>query len=406
VHDLPQIAAAIGRQFARLSRSLAQTAAAGEPPAPGVLQPPFGNLEISDWVRAMQLWREHGAALVRDQPPRACPACGATDSRLLFYSFDSYPYVDCLSCATWYVPLVVDERLFDRYYQVCPEAREVVERLAGQRMDEPRAQADRARLSTYFAEIEPLLPPELHDILDVGCGVGHSLDVAAARGWRACGIDSSPDLIRAGRQRGLTIFHPDERLERGSFGLISLWETLEHINDPFALLSDLVPRLHDEGLVAITVPNVLAIEARVMRQDLSWINGGAIGTVHINLFQRASLHRLLSRVGLEIVGVDGEYSFNSYELASYFLGGHRGAWDYARGARVEPNLPEDAICFLNWVGPVWNVLARQLLLTPIIKVIATKPRSADALARIRTIYARARRDEMIAELDRVYPEPS
>jgi hypothetical protein len=132
----------------------------------------------------------------------------------------------------------------------------------------------------------------------------------------------------------LRIFHPDEPLEQNEFGVISLWETLEHINDPFKLLSDVVPKLHDDGLVAITVPNALAIEARIMRQDLAWINGGAFGTVHINLFQRSSLEHLLSRVGLEIVGVDGEFGFNGYELASYFLGGHRGAWDYARGVRA------------------------------------------------------------------------
>jgi SAM-dependent methyltransferase len=301
------------------------------------------------------------------------------------------------------VPLVVDDALFERYGAVCPEARQIMERLAEQRLDEPKAAADRNRLSAYYSELEPLLPAELRDALDVGCGVGHSLDVAASRGWRASGVDSSASLIRAGRTRGLRIFHPDEPLDRTTFGLISLWETLEHINDPFKLLSDLVPLLHDDGLVAITVPNALAIEARIMRQDLAWINGGAIGTVHINLFHTSSLEHLLARVGLDIVGVDGEYGFNSYELASYVLGAHRGAWDYAQGVRVEQNLPEQTRCFLNWVGPALVVLARQLLLTPIIKVIATKSRNPDALARIRTLYARARRQEIVAELDRTYP---
>jgi len=402
VQDLPQIASEIGRQFARLSRSLAQSDGHDDPQAHGVLQPPFGNLEMSDWVRALHLWREHGAALVRDQPARACPACGQTGHRLLFYSFDSYPYVDCLTCGTWYVPLVVDDRLFERYYQACPEAREIVERLAGQRLDESKAENDRTRMSTYFRELEPLLPAALRDVLDVGCGVGHSLQVAASRGWRAAGIESDATLIRSGRSRGLRVFHPDDALDCGGFGLVSLWETLEHINDPFSVLSSLVPLLHDDGLVSITVPNALAIEARIMRQDLSWINGGAIGTVHINLFQKSTLERLLSRVGLEIVGVDGEFGFNSYELASYVLGRHRGAWDYARGVRVEQNLSEDAVCFLNWVGPAWMVLARQLLLTPIIKVIAAKPHKGDRLTGIRADYARARRDEIVAELDRAY----
>jgi SAM-dependent methyltransferase len=402
VQDFTEIASEIGRQFAQLSRSIARATDGYHAPS-GILQPPFGNLEMSDWVRAMQLWRVHGAALVRDQPARACPACGATEQRALFDSFDAYPYVDCLGCGTWYVPLVVDDRLFERYYETCPEGREIMERLARQRLDEPKAEADRTRLSAYLAEIEPLLFDAPRDLLDVGCGVGHSLEVAASRGWRACGVDSSPSLINAGRRRGLQVFHPDDPLDRTGFGLIALWETLEHINDPIGLLSRLVPQLHDDGLVAITVPNVLAIEARIMRQDLSWINGGAFGTVHINLFHKASLERLLSRVGLDIVGVDGEFGFNSYELASYFLGGHRGAWDYARGARVEHRLPEETIGFLNWVGPAWFVLARQLLLTPIIKVVATKSRNAELVATIRARYARARREEQVAELDRAYP---
>lgn len=403
MRDLTQIASEIGRQFARLSRSIAESNASDPSSAGGVLQPPFGNLEISDWVRAMLLWREHGVGLIRDQPPRPCPACGLTDQRFLFYSFDSYPYVDCLRCATWYVPLVVDDALFERYYRICPEARDVVERLAGQRLDEDRAKVDRARFSTYLAELESMLPVERRDLLDVGCGVGHSLEVAASRGWRACGIESSPSLVAAARGRGLTVYRPGEPIAREAFGLIALWETLEHLNDPFEVLSGVVPLLHDDGLLMITVPNAHAIEARIMRQDLAWINGGAIGTVHINLFHRLSLDHLLSRVGLEVVGVDGEFGLNARELASYFLGGHRGAWDYARGVRVEPDLSEDAICFLNWVGPAWTVLARQLLLTPIIKIVAATPRHS-AQADVRARYARARRDEMIGELDRTYPQ--
>ena len=64
------------------------------------------------------------------------------------------------------------------------------------------------------------------------------------------------------------------------------------------------------------------------------------------------------------------------------------------------------MCFLNWVGPAWSVLARQLVLTPIMKVIATKSGNPDLVGTIRTSYARARRAEMIAELDRIYPQES
>ena len=150
----------------------------------------------------MELWRGDGVALISQQPPRACPACGQINHRFLFYSVDAYPYVDCLVCGAWYVPLLVDEALFERYYDRCSEAREIVERLANQRLDEQKADIDRARFASYFAELEPLLPIERRSLLDVGCGVGHSLEVAASRGWVAYGVDSSPSIIRAGEMRG------------------------------------------------------------------------------------------------------------------------------------------------------------------------------------------------------------
>ena len=405
MQDVPQFAAEIGRQLARLSRSLANADPDGRPAPRGALQPPFGNSEISDWVRSIHLWREHGSMLVRSQPVRLCPACGAADHRFLFYSFDQYPYVDCLACGTWYVPHVVDEQLFEEYYKRCPEAYEIVERFTRQRLEAGRSEADRNRISGYFSELEPLVSGSVRTYLDVGCGVGHSLEVAAERGWNACGLDTSPSIIEAGRKRGLRIFRPGEVQLSETFGLVSLWETLEHLNDPFEVLSRLVPVLHEDGLLSVTIPNALALEARVMRQDTAWINGGpGFGTVHINLFQPSSLEHLLARAGLQVVGWDGQYSCNANELASYVLGRHRGAWDYARGATVEQDLSEDALCVLNWVAPAWNILSRQLLLTPALKVVASKSRCAERLATLRTSHAAARRAQILAALAAAYPE--
>lgn len=407
MRDLPQLAAGIGRNLARLSRSLANADADadGEHAPHRALQPPFGNSDLSDWVRAVRLWREHGSVLISSQPARSCPACGRDDHRFLFNSFDQYPYVDCLVCGTWYVPHVVDEPLFAEYYKRCPEADQIVERFTRQRLETARADADRTRIAGYFSELEPLVAGRARTYLDVGCGVGHSLHVAAARGWSACGLETSPSIIEAGRRQGLRIFHPAEIRLDETFSLVSVWETLEHVNDPLDMLTRIVPLVNQDGIVAITVPNALAVEARVMRQDAAWINGGpGFGTVHINLFQRSSLEHLLSRAGLQVVGWDGEYSSNANELASYLLGHHRGAWDYARGAAVEQNLSEDALCLLNWVGPAWSVLSRQLLLTPVIKVIATTSGRAAHLAALKATFAASRRAQILAALDSAYPE--
>ena len=405
MEEVAAIAAEIGRQVARLSRALAASGAVAQPAVHGTLQPPFGNSNLSDWVRSVQLWREHGAALIPGLPDRSCPACGGRERRFLFYSFDAYPYYDCLSCGTWYVPHRVDDELFAEYHKRCPEAYEIYLSFTEQRLGHDVAEADRSRMASYFAEIEPLVDGRLRNYLDVGCAVGHALQVASERGWSATGLDTNQTVIDAGRKRGLRIFRPEEVTLEEGFGLVSLWETLEHLNDPFDVLSSLAPVLHEDGLLSITVPNGLALEAHVMRQDLAWIYGGpGFGTVHINLFRPSSLEHLLNRAGLEVVGWDGEYSSNPNELTSYLAGRHRGAWDYARGATVEQNLPEDVICLLNWIWPAWNTMSRQLLLTPALKVIATRSQSAERKARLKARHDAARRDRIVAELDALYPE--
>jgi SAM-dependent methyltransferase len=402
-HRVADSAAQLGQQLARLTRALIETESDTRPVA-GSLKPPFGNSDLNDWQRSVELWREHGRELIAQQPVRTCPACAEGGYRSLFFSFDDYPYVECLTCGTWYIPHHVGDPLFDEYYKRCPEAYQIVERFAEQRLQGVSADADRERMTRYFAELEPLFEHGPRNFLDVGCGVGHSLDIAADRGWLPTGVETSAAILEAGRQRQRRMFHPDKMNWDDKFQLVGLWETLEHLNDPMGVLSSITAALDDEGVLSITVPNLQALETRLMRQDLSWINGGAgFGTVHINLFSPSSLAHLLRRVGLEIVGWDGEYGFDAYELASYALGRHRGAWDYSRGHVVDHGLGADAIAVVNWVAPAWQVLSRQLLFTPILKVIATRSRQPEHLARLRAIHAANRRAAMLAALEGSYP---
>lgn len=54
--------------------------------------------------------------------------------------------------------------------------------------------------------------PAARDVLDVGCGPGNSTEVLAARfpGARLCGLDSSPEMLAAARQR-----HPEWEFRLG-----------------------------------------------------------------------------------------------------------------------------------------------------------------------------------------------
>jgi ubiquinone/menaquinone biosynthesis C-methylase UbiE len=51
-----------------------------------------------------------------------------------------------------------------------------------------------ARLAADLADIQPG-----HHVIDIGCGPGTALRVAAHRGARATGVDPSPQMLRLGR---------------------------------------------------------------------------------------------------------------------------------------------------------------------------------------------------------------
>ena len=67
-----------------------------------------------------------------------------------------------------------------------------------------RAYADAATYLTHRAELVVGLGPELvpgDEVLDLACGDGGLGDLLLARGFRYCGVDSTPEMVEAARRR-------------------------------------------------------------------------------------------------------------------------------------------------------------------------------------------------------------
>lgn len=96
-------------------------------------------------------------------------------------------------------------------------------------------------------------------VLDVGCGGGWFLKAATEQGWTAVGVDLSPQAVRHARE----VFGADARqgtLEAqafapGSFDLVTLWNVLEVIPDPLALLRAILPLVRPGGTLHLRTPN-------------------------------------------------------------------------------------------------------------------------------------------------------
>jgi SAM-dependent methyltransferase len=130
-------------------------------------------------------------------------------------------------------------------------------------------------------------------VLDFGCGDGGFLEAALKMGWHAVGVEMQPTHARS---KGLTVV---ERIEdtTGSFDLITLWHSLEHVRSPRDALGALLQRLADGGILIVAVPNNESLQAQVFGS--SWFHLDV--PRHLFHFTPFALRRLLENHGMQIV---------------------------------------------------------------------------------------------------------
>jgi SAM-dependent methyltransferase len=97
-------------------------------------------------------------------------------------------------------------------------------------------------------------------LLDVGTGLGYFLRAAGAAGWSAVGIDADAAVVGYARARlGVDARAGDlaaQRFPDGAFDLVTLWNVLDVVDAPRAVLAEARRVLAPGGRVFVRVPNV------------------------------------------------------------------------------------------------------------------------------------------------------
>lgn len=124
-------------------------------------------------------------------------------------------------------------------------------------------------------------------ILDFGCGFGQFLEMCRLFGLDAHGVDRS----HARRSGAGTEVHVELADAPGAFDAISMFEVLEHLDDPMAAVLALKRRLNPGGLMIVEVPDTTGVSGI---RDL-----GSYRRIHpldhINAFTPASLVAFMAR---------------------------------------------------------------------------------------------------------------
>jgi 2-polyprenyl-3-methyl-5-hydroxy-6-metoxy-1,4-benzoquinol methylase len=142
-------------------------------------------------------------------------------------------------------------------------------------------------------------------LLELGSGRGFFLDAARRRGFEPLGIEPSPDLVdRAQDEFGVAVkqgFLEEVDLSGRHFTSVCMFHVLEHVEEPVALLGQLVERLAGPGLIVLEVPNIASAMAR--RRAEGW---GAVqpDNLHITQFTPSTLCGAVERAGFEVIAID------------------------------------------------------------------------------------------------------
>jgi len=190
------------------------------------------------------------------------------------------------------------------------EERPTSEELAGLygAVEDPAYEQEEAgRQVTFDAHLERLEkvigPPGGRRLLDVGAYTGVAVEVATRRGWRAVGVDPCRWAVESGRRRGrrLLLGTPDDEnvAALGPFDVVTLWDVIEHLADPEAVLATVHDRLVPGGYVVIHTMDVNSLAARFAGHRWPWYM-----EMHLFYFSPDTLRLFLRKTGFEPVHIE------------------------------------------------------------------------------------------------------
>ncbi len=272
-----------------------------------------------------------------------CRRCGepsrrahvATD-RNRAMSGDRFTYQRCIACGVVWL-LEVPEDVASYYptgYHDLPTAAEL-----------PRdAQAESFRLGLITDRVEP------GRMVEIGPSNGVFAFAAQKRGFEVTGLEMDPGccqhLVDVVGASAINTAEPEQALMTlPPSRAIVMWHVLEHVPDPWALITAVAQNLEPGGVFALATPNPGSVQYRVFRGQ--WVHLDA--PRHLTLIPLATLRDEADECGLRLVHVTDRDP----------VGLNCDAMGWERSIASAPALRADPR-FVHTIGKTLTALARPL----------------------------------------------
>ena len=286
-----------------------------------------------------------------------CALCGARETTRLYTKFD-FGIERCRRCTLVYAnPRAPESAILARY---SPEYfwGEYLPAVGA-----PEGRVDLEFLDSRYGPMLAFLGSRVtgRRLLEVGTGAGLFLKAASRAGWDAAGLELSNEGATFARERlGLDV--RQERAEAmsfapGTFDAAVMFDVIEHLFDPRAVLESTRRALRPGGILAVSTPNFDALSRRVLGRDWAVLSP----LEHLYYFTESTLSRMLTSTGFSRVESVRHYpGWHATETMNYRYTHATGHWR----ARMYG-------AFVNSLGPLMFPVVQRLGAADALLVVAT-----------------------------------
>jgi 2-polyprenyl-3-methyl-5-hydroxy-6-metoxy-1,4-benzoquinol methylase len=226
-----------------------------------------------------------------------CAICAATETRVL-YTKSGYAIGRCVRCGLVYAnPRAAHEKILARY------SRDYFWKEYLPSLGVTGPEFDLARFDVRYGAVLRMLAEHVpgRRLIEAGCGAGFFLKAAARAGWQVTGIELSEEAARFAAERlGLDIRRqPVEEavIAPESYDAGAMFDAIEHLFDPRAVLQALARALTPDGTLVISTPNFDSATRYLLGTDWAVLSP----LEHVYYFTEDSLRRLLAATGFHEV---------------------------------------------------------------------------------------------------------